>query len=681
MNFPTLHFRSLALTIILLASSTIIAQTTSRNIYELFGLKAGGCGLEILENPIQIQEVPEDMPMDFAQKKSEDLSNEQIENLFTSLRQSNILVKEPSRIIELKNGNTLFSQNKKWGLKNGEGTTLIIPSFDMVIQDTILGSFSGYKEAKCNYYDKSGKKVLSKDFYHIEAVGKSSFIVREASGYGLIINGKEILSATMKNIKKEANNGRSYYKIHSEEKGEYILLDDLTTEIFFPFWDKAQFIGQKYLKMTNNLINLETKKCLICEKGYEISILDEENQIAGFNKIGERVWYLIDFEGNLLTDQAFTYFRKFNDSGTAIAGIRNQGRGPYQISGLINTNGEWVLKPFYPNIYEAGKYIIATDNARYTTVHNQSGQQIIPGENQNILHVEKDLFVVSPDPNLPGANNYKPFLLDVKTEKKTEINAEFSRIRPIQFCDKPLFVASLGRQEMVLDEEFKPLTEVHQRIISINEGYMMGNTHNGAQNKRETVVYDCDGNTLSFNINGKQESIFTDFKVVSEDIFFIALYDGSNYLIKSGNPPVKIQNYINSFAEAKLGDYFIVNSFELKGIGMIDSKGNSILPFKFEYLSPFHPETNMAIFKLGEEKMGLVSGKGEWYRSELFESVRYVGNGYYALKKNKKFGLFNLEGVGVLPFAYDYIYLSKGMITASKSNKKEYYDLLIHKVK
>lgn len=681
MNFPTLIFRSLTLAIALLGSSMIIAQTAPKNIYELFGLKAGGCGLEVLKDPILLEEVPEDITMDFERKKSDELSKEQIENLFISLKNPIFFVQAEPLEIKLANGNTLFSQNKQWGLKNQQGKIILIPQFDLVFPDTIAGSFSGYMDAKCNYYDKTGAKVFSRDYYHIEAIDKSSFIVREAEGYGLFIKGEEILPAKMRNIRKESSNDRIYYKIHSEEKGEYILLDDLITEIPFPFWDKAQLIGQKYLKMTNNLVNLESKKCLICEKGYEISILDEKNQIAGFNKIGEHVWYLIDFEGNLLSNQAFTYFRKFNESGTAIAGVRNQTRGPYQVSGLINTRGDWVLKPFFHSINETGDYIIAVDSDRYTTVFSQNGQQIFEGKNQNIHHVEENLFVVSPFPNNQDVKDSKPYLFNVQTEKKEEINVDFSRIRNMSLCDKNFYVVTMDRQEMVLDENFKPVTGIHQRVMTLREGYIMGNTHNREQNKRETVVYDCDGKTLSFNINGQQESIFTDFKVVSEGIFFISLHDGTNYLINNGIPPVRVPNYINSFADANLGDFFIVNSFEQGGTGMIDNKGIPILPYKFEYISPFHPETGMAIFKLGDKKMGLVSNKGEWYRGELFESVRYVGNNYYALKKNNKFGMFHINGKGVLPFAYDYIYLSKGLITTSKLKQQIYYDLLGRNIK
>ncbi len=478
MNFPRLLFSSLALTLTLLASSAIIAQTPPKNIYELFGLKSGGCNLDILKDPIRIEEVPEDMPVDFARKKPKELSNEQIENLFISLRQSNLAVKGKPQIIKLANGNTLFSENNKWGLKKQEGLPIIPPGFDMVYADTISGGFSGYTGAKCNYFDESGNKVLPKKYYHVEAVAKSSYIVREAGGYGLIISGKEILPAKMLNIKKETNNGRTYYKIHSEEKGEYILLDDLKTEIPFPFWDNAQFIGQKFLKMTNNLINLETKKCLICEKGYEISILDEENQIAAFNKIGQRVWYLIDFQGNLLTTKPFTYFRKFNQSGTAIAGIRNPDRGPYQISGLINSTGGWVLEPVYQNIYESGNYIVATDGERNTAVFDQKGNPIIPAKKQNVQFIKDDMFVISSFINLPGAEQFRPYRLNIKTGKQEEIGINFLSIRSLKVCNEAFYVITLNRKEKVLDEQFKTVTGVHQRILSNDDGFILGSSHN-----------------------------------------------------------------------------------------------------------------------------------------------------------------------------------------------------------
>lgn len=659
---------------------TAFGQEDPKDIYELFDLKKGGCGLEVLSEPILIEEVAEDYPIGFQQKEREDFSLEEIRSWLSGLSEKEYTIDQGPEKIKLANGNTLFLKNQKWGLKNEKGKTIIKPVFDQVYRDTIAGSFSGYTKAQCNYYDEQGIPLLAESYYHIQAVGQTAFVVRSAKGYGLIVDGKEIIAPNMGGIKKEISNDRIYYKVNPPNKGDYILLDDLETEIPMPFWDKAHFIGEDHVKMTNNLVNLKSAKCLICEKGYEFSILDEENQIAGFNKIGQRFWYLIDFEGNLLTTKKFYYFRKFNDQGTAIAGIRNPNNGPFQISGLIDHEGNWVLEPIYHNLYEAGNYIIGHDADRNVVIYDKKGMPLTTKAVRTVLHIKEDRIIITPVTGVPGAENFEPYILNLKTGKQETIGVKFSRIRPKQFCNKNVYVATQDKEEMMLDENFKPLTGIHQRIFTADDRFIIGSSINKETRQRAKAIFDCEGEAITFEINGKKESIVSEFKYLDEGLYFITLQDETNYLIKEGNPPVEIPYYINYFGIGRLGDLFIANSYQLDGVGVINSQGETVVPYEFESISPFHPETGMSIMKISDKKEILVSAKGEIFRNEIFEGIRYVGNGYYALQKNKKYGLFDLQGQQLLPFEYDYIILSNGLINAYKAKRPHFFDLLINEV-
>lgn len=224
------------------------------------------------------------------------------------------------------------------------------------------------------------------------------------------------------------------------------------------------------------------------------------------------------------------------------------------------------------------------------------------------------------------------------------------------------------------------MTPVHQRLL-VSQGYLIGAGVNNQKRRREKVLYDCEGNVISFNINGHKVDTLSEFNRLEDGMLYVTLLDNSNYLITTKDAPKALDPYINSFAKANFGDFYIVNSFRISRTGMMDAKGNMVLPYKFEFLSPFEADTRMAVFKTPDNKSGLITTKGDLLMEDLYDSINYLGFGLYAVQKDKKFGLVDKSGREILPIEYSYIYQTKGMVRASKGKYFELYDTMGNRVK
>jgi hypothetical protein len=406
-------------------------------------------------------------------------------------------------------------------------------------------------------------------------------------------------------------------------------------------------------------------------------MLDPEYQLATIKKQRARELYLIDFQGNLLIHHPLQYIGPFNDAGLAVATIKDPERIHGQLFGLVDRQGNWVINPTYQRIHGLGDYLIIQNADRKSGVYDQEGKEILPAKYDFITQINGDIFLTHQNSPADQGVTKKIQVLDMATRKVIQEDLPYKLLRHIHICGQTRYVASLmTRGERILNENFEAITPMHQRFF-VNEKTFVGANVNNKQRRREKMLYDCNGIVQTFEVNNQVIDTISEFKRINNNLLYITLLDNNNYLIGKDKKAVQMNPYINNFANANLGDLLIVNSFMARGQGMANGNGHLVIPYEFTYLSPFEPETGMAIFKTKGGQTGLLTHQGELFSDNFYKGIRYLGFGFYAVETpDKKHGLINRFGEWILPLEYNYIGYSRGFINANKDRNVEYYDIM-----
>ncbi len=136
------------------------------------------------------------------------------------------------------------------------------------------------------------------------------------------------------------------------------------------------------------------------------------------------------------------------------------------------------------------------------------------------------------------------------------------------------------------------------------------------------------------------------------------------YLFKRNDKYGYVNNHFNIIVEPKyeeLGGYYKnyfgrYSIFKLAGkLGVLDQKGNHIIPASFEYLSYTGSAEIFKFEKMG--KSGLVNiESNEILKAEFESNIKLSDNGKLIIaNKNGKYGLLNLEGKPLTDFIFDQI--------------------------
>lgn len=249
--------------------SALTCPGQPQNHFRTVPPKKGGCSFESLfEEEEVIREIGDDIPIPYPGKVEAPTSREELSLILKEFKKvtANIDDGFANRQVVLKNGNSCFKKDEKWGLKSEEGKILLKPQFDYIFSDTLVGGFLGYTNGKCNYYDEKGKPLLRENYYHISPLDRNAFVVRTLEGVGLIVNGEMVVEPDKETIQRLTSGNTIYYKIKSARKGEYLLLNDFQTEVPFPAWETAWFSGEDYIVFRNNILDLKNKEPLSAKR-------------------------------------------------------------------------------------------------------------------------------------------------------------------------------------------------------------------------------------------------------------------------------------------------------------------------------------------------------------------------------------------------------------------------------
>lgn len=655
------------------------AQNLPATIYELYGLKKGGCDYDkteerMVEEVAEMEAYPPPPPPPPGTMVGTPL---EIKQAFSDFRTLASKVANPVTFKDkkLNNGNICFNENGKWGLKNKSGEVILSPQFDHIFPDTTAKGFSGYIGAFCNYYSPQGKKIVANDYYHIQPLDKTSFIVRSTNGYGLIINGEIKLEANNQMIQRAKSGTDIYYKVRTGAMNEFVLKDDLKTRIPIGFWDTPTFVGENHVLFWNNILDIKNKRKLICEQGFEFKLLDKDAKIAAIKKSRERFYYIIDFEGNIISQEIYSNLQAFNKAGIAAAGIQNTGQGRRfsQKFGLINKKGKWIVPAEYANIYPRDEIWMVANKDRKLGLMNNKGKLIAPVEYDRITSLDDNEYLCTKQTKEGDVTTITAVIFNAKKKKFQKKQYPYLSIRKFKSCNPEHFVATVVGGEQIIDKKLKPITPVHGRIFH-HDGKYIGADFNVPEVGRTKVFYDCDGKRIPVVINGEKIDTFSEIKKINKDLSYLELTNGEAILVLADGSSVKTDNKLSYFYPSGWQEFLITGERGGDKYGLIDQKGQVIIPMKFKHLGSFIPETGMAVFSTYNKKSGLVTSKGEFFQEKLYDNIRYLGFGLYRIEQRKKMGVMDKNGNIVLPVKYGYLYLHNGMIKAGIGQNEYNFD-------
>lgn len=655
----------------ILASQLLPAQEVPQTIFSLYNISPEGCPLD--------ENIPDKMlsgaGLGAPGFQPEAISGaEDPESYFVKYQEYLATTDDlPAPTRKLKNGNELFSDGKLWGLRDPGGRTILEPQFLHVEQDD--EGFVAYTDGTCRYYNGSnGKPVLSQPFLHVERWGAAEFLVRTAGGFGLVLNDQTVIEPKHKSIFRSSSKNRAYYTIGNQ----YVLLDDFSTIIANPGLTQ-NYLDQPYFQTSGNIINTKNKRKLFCdESAFNIELLHPELNLIGIQNKKDKAVYLTDPRGNLLTSQAFAGIQMFNSSGIGAAWISAPGNNNQNyLYGLIDTKGNWVIDPQFQSIFLDNGWWLAQTHEGPVKLFQPDGK---------------------PAPNRKGAidkyNTIKLFspefaLCTVQTGEKSEtdiVNLHSGKVlqkmAPYQSivtvnpqngpCGKPRYIAKSNESEQILDESFKPITPVHKRF------FYAGNYFEGAnfpEGGKIISYYNCSGKPIQVEINGKKEEAFLGIKLPNDSITYIQLPDGKPYWVSAHNGAFQMESPLADITPFGVPGLYLVTSPYPPKIGVVNEKGQSVLPMQFRQLSAGNRETGVVRFETLHGNAGLLDNQGKIVNNTLYSEIKYLKFNLYLVGINSRFGVINERGEEILPVKFEKIYWNKGVFSASEQGKTFLYDI------
>jgi len=173
-----------------------------------------------------------------------------------------------------------------------------------------------------------------------------------------------------------------------------------------------------------------------------------------------------------------------------------------------------------------------------------------------------------------------------------------------------------------------------------------------------------------YNLNGKPilEPVFDWFKKISSDTSRVS--KGQYYAMVKTNG-----KFLTNLKYTAFGDFHnnraAVRIDSLRGF--IDKSGFEIIKPQFYSVSKYY--NKITVFKKHNGQVGFMDINGKIFFESDYEILRYPHLNCAAARKNKNWGLIDLKGNTLVPFAHnDYIREFEGIIAFKKNNKWAIFD-------
>ena len=680
-----LLFYTLFICCLFLINNHLSGQSAAKDIYQLFGLKQGGCTYTNFKMAPLQEEAVEDAfirPNPPVTLPEGDTPLEAINNFFAPLRAE--LKDEAAyhpKPISLSKENEGFFQKGKWGVRNKSGKVLLKPQFDYIIKHKDQKGFAGYKGTKCKYYNQDNAKVIvNKEYYSIKPIDEGIYTVQSKNGIGLYANGKEIAEARYKHVMKEGNTELTYYNLGNT----LILLDDLKST--FPYsWNGVKYIGQNIVVGGSNVYDIKNKRKLICErKGYSFAALSKDLPLISVQKRGEEHFYLINAKGQLITKEQFAELGPFNDNGVGIAAMLEEGKTHWSQKkfGLIDRNGKWLLEPTFRKIAYLNNQLHAWEKGRPKPfMIDEMGNELAPQDiNENLPEPFDEVKEISNRYALGLYYNrndeVESKIFEKATGKMVKDSLHYTLINPIRgdiFCAQGASIAHTKEGEYVVDSMFNELLPIQQRYFY--KGQYMEGFRRISMGKVIRSWYDCEGNTIKVKMNGEELDTFHDLKIINDSLNYIYFGNDEGYVVSKEGHSVSLPYHLQSIDPIGHAGLLWIMPHGNKGVGLINQSGETVLPVQLKAFNFYNRFTQRAAFETSDKKAGLLDDKGQVVNHQLYEGIRYLGFNVYRVQNGKEIGVIDQDGKLILPMVYKSVFLQEGLLFATKDGKKSTFDI------
>lgn len=506
-----------------------------------------------------------------------------------------------------------------------------------------------------DYFDNTFIRIFSKN--HIS--GKIVYGLMDRQGQIIVTPIYSSISEFKNGLANvEFEYGSKKYINQINELGE-ILFESEKNTIFLPYHVildeliETYYPGQTEFTMTVHPINIATKLIKIYYNG----------RYGYINIHGEEI---IPCEYSHIESWAHDYF---------IVSKSNNWQSPNY--GVINIYGQEILpcKYSFVKYFDRKMFEVATMQLR--GIVNEEGVEIIPCKYQNIERWEDDLFkVCNLDSsskmygivNIYGEEIIPPkftaihdliedFALVEYYSKKGIINKNGKEIAPVIYDSISNFINGLAE------------VEIKNHRCQINdEGLVLFKSAKGVLFLPYNYISESiEGLAKTFN-NGKWGLINDEGLEITPCIY------ESIHLIENGSTIVSLKNEENSFDQK---------------YGVLNNKGEIILPLKYDYVSSFgiDGETGISLLEVKYKgKHGVCNSRGAEIISPIYEYISsynnllfevkspyiYADNSWKAIGGNK-YGLIDNTGKIILPVEYDSVFeLKNGFAEVVKDGKRGY---------
>lgn len=541
------------------------------------------------------------------------------------------------------NKNRAYMNGGKWGVVSQSGKEIIRKRYDF-IQDYYCHSFIASKKGKWGIIDINEDTLIHFKYKELcffednakdnEWKGNKYIKAKGEKGWGAInMNGDTIIDLVNRNIRYFPNKNGDFFAVQKERFWSLINLEKDTiipanySSIEYLSNEDTDFFKVGIFGVKYGFLNENGKKYTSAK------YLDAYNFSNGFAavKLENKRWTFLDSSKKQIFNQTFLKVKDFNEK---LAPAIND-----TIWGFINTKGKWKIKPKYVEVGEfsegkawfktkvtTGFWIFKKEEERYGYI-NKKGQEII----KPIYHYASSF------------SNGKAIV--GKKEKYGIINKHGKTIVPIKYYniegyrkDSCCIFSNRNRRKGLLNEKGNKKISIEYNNIQMFD-------------KNNLAPVEKNGRWGFVNRKGREKTklryrficpLNKDlYRVKEKEYFFI----DSNFSSKI-NTKRYISNINNGIALSK--------DFKYSRWKWIDTKGKEIkyFPFldgKITHLQPIKRKSSLNEFSY-------FSKYNERLYFSKFENAFDFKNNKAIVKKDKKWGLFGVEGKYLVPPKFDALY-------------------------
>lgn len=409
----------------------------------------------------------------------------------------------------------------------------------------------------------------------------------------------------------------------------------------------------------------------------------------GFSAVArEGKWTFIDTKGNEIAPPRYNKVMPFEDG---LARVRLNWKW-----GLINTKGELITPIEYDEIFEPSEGYVMVAKDHKIGYLNYTGELVIPIQyNDGTTFVEGLAIVLSGETlkliDTKGKQKHKTYddiwhfnhglARILQNGKFGFINNRGKEIIPPKYDRAKSFrhkIAIVGKESKygIINTKGKEIVAIDYDSIT---WYDRDVSWSDTPASRNLISIEKDGKCGFLNNEGKE---LTPLKYDAINIYCIEgkikvkIGDKYGFINLQGEEVIPVQYH--SLSEWKDG-YCVATLDEYDGI--IDSTGQVVVPFKFDYIRSVEKELGVArIRKSFWDGLIDIKSGGEiiYYEQYAYTIIYTFVNGLAKVcYNNKKYGFINSKGIEIIPPVYDKVYSIRGaeLVALCKDKKWAFADM------